>query len=64
MSYAGSTFKTAIGTANEDDNGSGSVSAIVGLYRSTSAITSITFGTNANSYAAGTIVTIYGILKA
>ena len=64
MSYAGSTYKTAIGTANEDDNGSGSVSAIVGLWRSTSAITSITFGTNANSYAAGTIVTLYGILKA
>jgi hypothetical protein len=65
FSYAGSTNKTLLVSGSGDKNGSGIVSRIVGLWRSTSAITSIklygVFGANFNS---GTTATLYGILKA
>jgi len=65
FSYAGSTYKTALGTSSQDYNGSGSSASIVGLYRSTSAITSITLKTSgAPTFSIGTTATIYGILKA
>ena len=63
FSYAGSTFKTFLNKYSADKNGSGNLGAMVGLYRSTSAITSITF-TAATNFAAGTTATLYGILKA
>lgn len=60
FSYAGSTYKTCLITENQDLNGSGWVTASVGLWRSTAAITSLTiFG---NTYSAGTTATLYGIL--
>ena len=40
-----------------------SVQAIVGLYRSTSAITSIKFQINSNNFFTGSTFTLYGILK-
>lgn len=65
FSYAGSTNKTALITGSIDLNGSGRVYRIVGLFRSTSAITRIDianeFGTN---YVAGTTMTLYGIKAA
>jgi hypothetical protein len=65
FSYAGSTFKTWLSTASEDNNGSGSVANYVGLWRSTSAITEINFITNsANTFDAGCTATLYGIKKA
>jgi hypothetical protein len=65
FSYAGSTYKTALGTSSQDYNGSGSSASIVGLWRSTSAITSITLKTSgAPTFSIGTTATIYGILKA
>ena len=64
FSYAGSTFKTTLYTASQDYNGSGAVERIVGLYRSTTAISAITITSTLNTYAIGTTATLYGILKA
>jgi hypothetical protein len=61
MNYAGSNYKTLIATANESDNGGGAMTVTAGLWSSTSAVTSITLGSASNTYAVGTIVTIYGI---
>ena len=66
FSYAGSTFKTLLTTVSTDKNGTGGVSRTVSLFRSTSAITSITItdGGAAVGWATGTTATLYGILKA
>ena len=61
FSYAGSTFKTVLITGSTDQNGSGLVRYSVGLWRSTSAITSIDLG---RTMSVGTTATLYGILKA
>ncbi len=62
FSYAGSTFKTALFTLSADANGGNGLARNVSLYRSTSAITSITI-VNA-TWVAGTTATLYGILAA
>lgn len=63
FSYAGSTYKTVLYGWNADRNGSGYVKYSVGLWRSTSAITSVTL-TSDGTMAAGTIATLYGIKNA
>jgi hypothetical protein len=64
FSYAGSTNKTVLGTAAEDLNGSGSTSVRVGLWRSTSAITTIRLFTIGTAFQSGTTATLYGIKNA
>lgn len=64
FAYAGSTFKTFLSEASMDKNGSGSVARLVGLYRSTAAITRIDLGLNTGNFAIGTTATIYGIKAA
>ena len=65
FSYAGSTFKTALGEGSDDRNGSGVVARAVGLYRSTSAITTITLiESNGANFSTGTTATLYGIKNA
>jgi hypothetical protein len=64
FSYAGSTNKTVLSTASSDRNGSGETLRKVSLWRSTSAITSVSFFPQTGSFAAGTTATLYGILKA
>jgi hypothetical protein len=64
FSYAGSTNKTCLVTASQDRNGSGSVLRTVGLWRSTSAITSVQLFPASGNFATGTTATLYGILKA
>lgn len=63
FSYAGSTYKTTLGTNSFDLNGSGNVRDIVGLWRSTSAITQIDL-TVTNNFSIGTTATLYGIKAA
>jgi hypothetical protein len=64
FSYAGSNFKTALINTSVDLNGSGSTVRMVGLWRSTSAITSITLGLTTSSSCVGTTATLYGIKNA
>jgi hypothetical protein len=65
FSYAGSTFKTILGNGNGDMNGSGNVVNVVGLWRSTSAITSIELkSSNNNLLGTGSTATLYGIKNA
>ena len=64
FSYAGSTNKTVLGTFSEDKNGSGQVGRLVGLWRSTSTITSLSFRAPGGTFSSGTTATLYGILKA
>ena len=63
FSYAGSTYKSTLVTANEDNNGSGYVSHQVYLWNSTAAINSVTV-LGSSTLNAGTTATLYGILKA
>lgn len=65
FSYAGSTYKTVLGTANQDANGSGSVVTMVSLYRSTSAITRLDLTAAASdTFKIGTTATLFGIKAA
>jgi hypothetical protein len=64
FSYAGSTNKTILIESSEDQNGSGNTSRFVALYRSTSAITSLTLTCNTSTFATGTTATLYGIKNA
>jgi hypothetical protein len=64
FSYGGSTNKTILIESAEDKNGSGSVSRQVALYRSTSAITSLTLTCNTSTWKAGTRATVFGIKAA
>lgn len=63
FSYAGSTNKTCLVSWSHDKNGSGYVYNQVGLWRNTSAITSVRLSLN-TQFAANTTATLYGILKA
>jgi hypothetical protein len=65
FSYSNTTtFKSMLGASMSDTNGGGYVDRVVGTWRSTAAINSITFTSNAgtNGFQPGTIVTVYGIL--
>jgi hypothetical protein len=63
FSYAGSTFKTALYTFSSDRNGSGVTENGVSLYRSTSAITSLSIA-NSPTYTYTGTATLYGIKSA
>lgn len=63
FSYAGSTNKTTLGNHAGDNNGVGGVDLTVGLWRSTSAITSINiFASGGTTFKTGSTFTLYGIL--
>jgi len=64
FSYAGSTFKTVLTSFSEDNNGSGYVGRGVGLWRNTSAITSILVGAGGANFLTGATFTLYGIKNA
>lgn len=62
LSYTAAINKTCLTSFQEDKSGSGYTGRKVGLWRDTSAITSITL--NGTDFATGTTATLYGILKA
>lgn len=67
FNYAGSTNKTVLSSGNSDQNGSGAVERFVGLWRSTSAISTIkvTLYTDGSAnYNTGSTFTLYGIKAA
>ena len=66
FSYAGSTFKSMLAfTSGDGGTSGGSVDTAVTLWRSTSAITSITLSSvDAYTFTSGTTATIYGIKAA
>jgi hypothetical protein len=66
FSYAESTYKTFLVNANQQYDGStpGDVMDAVGLWRNTSAITSITLALFAGTWSVGTTATLYGIKAA
>lgn len=65
FSYAGSTNKTLLSAYTDDENGSGYVGRVVGLWRSTSAITQVTLTSGgADTFSTGTTATLYGIKAA
>lgn len=64
FSYRASVNKTVFISANSDRNASGFVEKVVGLWRNTAAITSITLTSAVSDFASGTTATLYGILKA
>lgn len=64
FSYTNSTYKSTLITNSGDRNGSGGVEFVVGLWRSTSAINSITILALAGNITAGTVATLYGIKAA
>lgn len=62
MNYSNSTtYKTWLVRGNNTETG---VEAMVGLWRSTSAITDLTFTLTANSFSIGCTFTLYGIKAA
>lgn len=63
QNYSNSTtYKTTLSrSANGSDNGT---AAVVGLWRNTSAITSLTLTIDASTFTAGSIFTLYGIAAA
>jgi hypothetical protein len=66
FSYAASVNKTCLVTNSADQNGSGSVLKVTGLWRNTAAITSITITSTggANAFATNSMATLYGIKAA
>ena len=61
FSYAGSTNKSLLATQATDNNGSGIVMVNVGLWRSTSAITTVNLVASGGNFATGSTATLYGI---
>jgi len=64
FSYTGSNYKTLLTTFSGDLNGSGNVSGVVNLWRSTAAINSVKFLFDSGTMAIGTSATLYGIKAA
>lgn len=65
FSYAGATNKTTLGNHAGDDGSAGGVDLTAGLWRSTSAITSIfIFASGGTTFKVGSTFTLYGIKNA
>ena len=62
LNYANtSTFKTTLSRYSMDRNGSGETNLVAGLYRSTSAISTLRVGTGNQNFASGSTISLYGV---
>ena len=65
FSYAGNTNKTFLAKTSADNNGSGNMFTVVGLWRDTSAVNKLVFGwSGSQTFSTGTTATLYGIKAA
>lgn len=66
INYKNTSYnKSVLAREATDENGSGSSRLTVGLYRSTSAVSSVTiYDANSYNFGAGTVFALYGITKA
>jgi hypothetical protein len=64
FSYAGSTNKTTLASASNDQNGSGNLEWSIGLWRNTAVITSLKLQSTIDNFDTGTTATLYGIKAA
>lgn len=64
FSYLDSVYRTCLITWSGNENGSGTVERTVGLYRSTTAVTSILLANSGANWNSGTTATLYGIKAA
>lgn len=64
FNYAGSTNKSLLVSKYFDRNGAGVTGSLVGLWRNTSAISSVSFTTQGSTILPGSTFTLYGIKAA
>ena len=64
FSYTGSTYKTVLSSNVGDFNGSGTVTRIIGLWRSTAVINQVVVKPGGGNFQTGTTATLYGIKAA
>ena len=65
LSYVGSTYKTALISDNGSNIGAGSIWRIVGMWRNTAAIATMTLtSVSSSDFLTGTVATLYGIKAA
>lgn len=64
FSYTGSTNKIALSTVSGDQNGTGWIEKVAGVWRNSAAVTSIRLTFGGNNLPVGTTATLYGIKAA
>jgi hypothetical protein len=65
FSYRSSTFKTILASSGAQTRSTENYTRrVVGLFRNTAAITSITLSTSGSNIMAGTVISLYGIKAA
>jgi hypothetical protein len=64
FSYTGTTNKIALSTVSGDQNGSGWIERVAGVWRNSAAVTSVSLNFNGGTIPVGATATLYGIKAA